>query len=264
MGGRLARRWFLAILAALGAAAVGTSVMYHVDSKGLHKKGHFYGVADAQLLVDSFPSSLARLDPNLSSSELAGRAPLYAEYATSAPLVAAISRQAGVSPDSVSITANAVQATAPANTNVASGSTSTTPLTSSSGGSAGSSSIVTGADGVTPVVTIHVQASSAPLARRLAQATIAVLQGSVQNLEKSQKIRKSHEIVLRRLGPTDVGRAFSAPKSSKAIGLGAATFVVLMLVVLMLDNVLEGLRARRGRARPPWYRRVLRRSARTN
>jgi hypothetical protein len=97
-----------------------------------------------------------------------------------------------------------------------------------------------------PIIAVSTTAPTPSGAQRVAQATITGLRRALGRLEVSQRIRTPARLVLQSLGPATGGTTTAGPKLTKAIGYGIVAFVVLLLaIMLLLDNLLTGRRARR-------------------
>lgn len=209
----------MVFLAALIAVCVSIASLYHVGGHGLSCRcERTDATGTAEILVDSQTSALAALSGPNTSTALAGRAPLYAGYATNPAVVADIARYARMPESRISVQSNITQGA------LAGGTPASTTLTAGSG----SNLVVLSASDAEPTINIAAQGPTTALASRLAGATVRALQTAVVSLQVQQNVRRGNRIVLRQIGgiaTTPV--AVTSPSVSTGIVLGLAAFLVL-------------------------------------
>jgi hypothetical protein len=243
IGARLRARWFLILIAALIAAAVGLTGEYTINSHGVKSKRRPLGVGSAQLLVDSNPSTLATINStNADAQGLTARAPLYAEYATGTRITEEIARRAGIPPDTLAVEAVTDQ--------VLPGQPQAAPPPSDA------PHVVTlTATAQSAVIRIATVSKQAAVAERLAAATSTVLTRSVAGLAAREHPHPTRNggpvsrIVLKPLGAPTAGTVYQGGNLKKSVAYGVLAFLVLCLVVLLIDNLLVNRSRRRRQER---------------
>jgi hypothetical protein len=242
VGARLRARWYLVLIVAIIAVAIGLTGEYTVNRNGVKSKSKPIGVGSAQLLVDSNPSTLATINSlNSDAQGLSARAPLFAEYATGTSIKTRIASLAGVPFDTLSVTAITDQA-APGQPAAA------VPAAS------GPHIVTLTATAQSSVIRIATVSKQAAVAEKLAAATSTVLRNSVAKLAASEHIRPvkgqapASKVVLKQLGAPIGGTVIEGGSIKKSVAYGVVSFLLLLLVVLAFDNMLLG-RARRKKER---------------
>jgi hypothetical protein len=82
------------------------------------------------------------------------------------------------------------------------------------------------------------------------QARAAARAQAAKKQQAAAKARAAHAaetstIVLRQLGSINTAKVVVTPSTKKAVGYGIVAFLVLLVVILLIDNLLEGARRRR-------------------
>lgn len=278
---RLAARWYLVLLAGLIGALVGASTIVHLAHGSLREKRTIYFVGSSEILVDSDPSTLTDVAPASGQTNLAGRAPLIATYANQPSVRDAIARRVGIAPSQITLEVTTGGKTGSASNSpgkAAIGGRGADTIILHAGGASPTIEISTQATGLKKARALAgatIGAIEHALARlRAAQpATTATTTTSTTAIPPSktsgskvkrgkklaaakraaatqanQQAKQVRTIVLRRLGGVNATEVVSRPKKSTAIVVAIATFVGLLIVILLLDNALAV--RRRARAKP--------------
>jgi hypothetical protein len=239
------RRQWVAIVAVVAlAAAIITTHRVELVPPSLQKRSLEFGAAATQILIDSPRSSLA--DLNREFTPLAERAQVFAQFMTSPPVKDAIAREAGVPPSVVT-----------AETSLATSNLPATAVEPDQGERANELL----AEGIgyrltfearesLPVVSVRAQAPTAKEAIGLADAAVVGLRSYLQRAEAREQVPERQRVRAVQLGQAKGGLVNSGVNRLLAAMAFFAVFGVGCVMILLVINVLEGLRS--DRTAPTW------------
>jgi hypothetical protein len=256
----LSRRKLLVVLAIIPAAIVGLALAYDisVSPPGLHDKSFQAGAASVDFLVDTNPSSLGFIpqpsrvrknkptqitpsDP-LVTRALVSRAQALARVASSDEILDGVSRR-------TKIPRAQLTASAPRDPQQASaGAQTTVEQRADELVQEGAPYRILMTDSqVSPTVSIFVQAPTAALAQRVAQATVASLRSYVRRVGRAagaaakEKVEGNVQVV--QLGRIDGGTVAQTPNRSVAIVGALVTFFALLVLIALTSRTLRRARS---------------------
>jgi hypothetical protein len=184
-------------------------------------------------------SSAATANPG-GSVDLAGRANLLANLIPTGPVKAAIAKRAGIRAADLTIVGPPSPATAygPA--------PGPTPVEASQAAKVNdrTANIVTitvpvATDGPLPVISVQTQSPREETAARLANATIAGLQYFLASMPEAQRIPQARKMVLRPLGPAQVGTTVHGPPRLYALLLPFVLFTLACAAIVFAPHVVR-------------------------
>lgn len=244
------RRALVAVAAALSVVA-GIVAAYHVTLPAkLTSRQYTVAVGQARFLIDTTESQVLAVDPATtanplaaSASDLAGRATLLANLIPTSRVKAAIAKRAGIRAADLTIVGPPSPATA------FSPAPGPTPLEASQAAKADdrTANIVTitvpGApDSPLPVISVETQSPREQTALKLANATISGLQYFLASVPEAQKIPQARKIVLRPLGPAQVGTTVHGPRRFYALLLPFVLFTLACAAIVFVPYVVRAWR----------------------
>jgi hypothetical protein len=214
------------------ALMAGTLLVYKVSPgipPTMQARGADVGIASAQVLVDSKSSQAVDLGEDPVLIDLPGliaRGRLLANLIATSPLRDQIARRAGIDPATFVASAPSV------------GSDEPRPPTASS---ARNVMNVTFNDAL-PIVTINAEAPSAAIAARISSAAASELGDYLETLAARDEVARSHQLVIKSLGPPDRAGVHRGPrKLSAVVGFG---FVLGLwcIAIIVVSRVRRGWR----------------------
>lgn len=218
------------VLAALGAVSTGYRISPGIPPS-FEEKSLSLATASTEVLVDSKKSALGTIDVDL--EPLAGRAQVFARFASSAPIKKEIAQKLKISPAAIAT----VGPETPAPDSAGAAGLKPQDLVSPSD----RYRLVAFSAEDSTIVNVFAQGPTVKQAVGLANAAATALSDYVVELDRRLKVRKEHlRIRLTQLGPADGGLVNMGANKVLAGLVFAGLLVVWCLLVLLVARVVRG------------------------